>query len=152
VFSEGLAYTLGSETLVEMGVVKKQVLKHFDIKQEVFFADFNWSAVIKVVSAKIKFTEIAKFPEVRRDLALLVDQEVSFQNIYAIARQTEKSLLTDISLFAVYEGQNLPEGKKSYAVSFILQDNTTTLTDGQIDKIMDKIRQNLKTQTGAQLR
>jgi len=152
VFSEGLAYTLGSETLVEMGVVKKQVLKHFDIKQEVFFADFNWSAVIKVVSAKIKFTEIAKFPEVRRDLALLVDQEVSFQNIYAIARQTEKSLLKDISLFDVYEGKNLPEGKKSYAVSFILQDNTKTLTDAQIDKIMDKIRQNLKTQTGAQLR
>ncbi|QEE50364.1 phenylalanine--tRNA ligase subunit beta [Flavobacterium alkalisoli] len=152
VFSEGLAYTLGNEVLVEMGSVKKLVLKHFDIKQEVFFADFNWAAIIKVVSAKIKFTEISKFPEVRRDLALLVDSDVTFKDIYAIARQTEKSLLKDINLFDVYEGKNLPEGKKSYAVSFTIQDSTKTLKDDQIDKLMTKIRQNLETQTGAQLR
>ncbi|WP_417352633.1 phenylalanine--tRNA ligase subunit beta [Flavobacterium alkalisoli] len=152
VFSEGLAYTLGNEVLVEMGSVKKLVLKHFDIKQEVFFADFNWAALIKVVSSKIKFTEISKFPEVRRDLALLVDSNVTFKDIYAIARQTEKSLLKDINLFDVYEGKNLPEGKKSYAVSFTIQDSTKTLKDDQIDKLMTKIRQNLETQTGAQLR
>lgn len=152
VFSEGLAYTLGNEVLVEMGSVKKLVLKHFDIKQEVFFADFNWAALIKVVSAKIKFTELSKFPEVRRDLALLVDSNVTFKDIYAIARQTEKSLLKDINLFDVYEGKNLPEGKKSYAVSFTIQDSTKTLKDDQIDKLMTKIRQNLETQTGAQLR
>lgn len=152
VFAEGIAYTLGSETLVEFGTVKKSILKHFDIKQDVFFADFNWEAVAKLVSGKIKFTEISKFPEVRRDLALLVDTAVSFESIYNIARQTEKSLLKDINLFDVYEGSNLPEGKKSYAVSFTIQDSAKTLTDEQIDKIMGKIRQNLETQAGAQLR
>jgi phenylalanyl-tRNA synthetase beta chain len=152
IFSEGIALTVGTETVVEFGSVKKAILKHFDIKQDVFFADFNWDAIIKLVSGKIKYTEISKFPEVRRDLALLVDNAVSFENIYSIARQTEKSLLKDISLFDVYEGNNLPEGKKSYAVSFTLQDSTKTLTDEQIDKIMGKIRQNLENQTGAQLR
>ncbi|RZJ81706.1 MAG: phenylalanine--tRNA ligase subunit beta, partial [Chryseobacterium sp.] len=138
--------------IVEMGTIKKSILKHFDIKQDVFFADFKWDVIIKMVSAKIRFTEISKFPEVRRDLALLVDTEVSFDKIYTIARQTEKSLLKDISLFDVYEGNNLPEGKKSYAVSFMLQDSAKTLTDEQIDKIMGKIRQNLEAQAGAQLR
>jgi len=152
IFSEGIALAVGSETIVEFGAVKKSVLKHFDIKQEVFFADFNWGAIIKMVTGKIKYAEISKFPEVRRDLALLVDQNVSFENIYTVARQSEKSVLKDISLFDVYEGNNLPEGKKSYAVSFMLQDSTKTLTDEQIDKIMGKIRQNLEKETGAQLR
>ena len=152
IFAEGIALAVGSETIVEFGTVKKNILKHFDIKQDVFFADFNWGAIIKIVTGKIKYTEISKFPEVRRDLALLVSQEVTFESIYNIARQTEKSLLKDISLFDVYEGNNLPEGKKSYAVSFMLQDSTKTLTDEQIDKIMGKIRQNLEKETGAQLR
>jgi len=152
VFAEGSALTIGQDTVVEFGTVKKQVLKHFDIKQEVLFADFNWAAITKLVTGKIKYTEISKFPEVRRDLALLVDHAVSFESIYAVARQTEKVLLKDISLFDVYEGSNLPEGKKSYAVSFLLQDSTKTLTDEQIDKIISKIQQNLETHTGAQLR
>jgi len=152
VFAEGSVLAIGNDIIVEFGTVKKQVLKHFDIKQEVLFADFNWAAITKLVTGKIKYTDISKFPEVRRDLALLVDNAVTFDSIYAIARQTEKTLLKDISLFDVYEGENLPEGKKSYAVSFLLQDSTKTLTDEQIDKIMGKIRQNLETQTGAQLR
>ncbi|RZJ63979.1 MAG: phenylalanine--tRNA ligase subunit beta, partial [Flavobacterium sp.] len=152
IFAESIALMAGNDTIVEMGTIKKSILKHFDIKQDVFFADFKWDVIIKMVSAKIRFTEISKFPEVRRDLALLVDTEVSFDKIYTIARQTEKSLLKDISLFDVYEGNNLPEGKKSYAVSFMLQDSTKTLTDEQIDKIMGKIRQNLEAQAGAQLR
>lgn len=152
VFAEGFAYTIGQDVIVEMGTIKKGILKEFDIKQEVFFADFNWGALIKLVSVKIKYSEISKFPEVRRDLALLVDSSTSFENIYTIARQTEKSLLKDINLFDVYEGKNLPEGKKSYAVSFILQDNNKTLTDEQIDKIMNKIRINLEKNAGAQLR
>jgi phenylalanyl-tRNA synthetase beta chain len=152
VFAEGSALTIGQDTVVEFGTVKKQVLKHFDIKQEVLFADFNWAAITKLVTGKIKYTEISKFPEVRRDLALLVDHAVTFDSIYAVARQTEKVLLKDISLFDVYEGSNLPEGKKSYAVSFLLQDSTKTLTDEQIDKIISKIQQNLEAQTGAQLR
>lgn len=152
IFGEGMAFTVGSETVVEMGVVKKSVAKHFDVKQEIFFADFNWDAIIKLTSGKIKYTEISKFPEVRRDLALLVDTGVSFEQLYTIAKQSEKLLLKEVSLFDVYEGANLPEGKKSYALSFTLQDATKTLTDEQIDKIMGKIRSNLEKEAGAVLR
>jgi phenylalanyl-tRNA synthetase beta chain len=152
VFSEGIALGLGTDSLVEFGVVNKSVLKHFGIKQEVFYADFNWAMVLKLMSSKIKYTEIAKYPEVRRDLALLVDQSVTYDAIYTIARQTEKSLLKNINLFDVYEGQNLPEGKKSYALSFIIQDATKTLEDVQIDKIMTKLKKNFETELGAILR
>ena len=152
VFAEGIAITLGTETLVELGTVKKSIVKHFDIKQEVLFADFNWNAILKSLNNKIKFTEIPKYPEVRRDLALLVDESVAFEEIYNSARQTEKSLLKDITLFDVYVGKNLPEGKKSYAVSFTIQDTSKTLTDVQIEKIMSKLQSNFETQLGAQLR
>ena len=152
VFSEGIAFSIGKETIVELGVVKKSILKYFGIKQEVFFADFNWEAILKLISNKIKFTEIPKYPEVRRDLALLIDQSVSYESIYTIAKQTEKSLLKNIDLFDVYEGQNLPEGKKSYAVSFSIQDSSKTLTDEQIDKIMSKLQKNFETELGAVLR
>jgi phenylalanyl-tRNA synthetase beta chain len=152
VFAEGIAISLGKETVVELGVVKKSILKHFGIKQEVFFADFNWAAILKLVSNKIKYTEIPKYPEVRRDLALLIDQAVTYESIYTIARQTEKSLLKNIDLFDVYEGQNLPEGKKSYALSFSIQDSSRTLTDEQIDKIMNKLQKNFETELGAVLR
>ena len=152
VFSEGIALGLGNDSLVEFGVVKKSVLKHFGIKQEVFYADFNWAIVLKLMSSKIKYTEIPKYPEVRRDLALLVDQTVTYNSIYTVARQTEKSLLKNINLFDVYEGQNLPEGKKSYALSFIIQDTTKTLEDAQIDKIMSKLIKNFETELGASLR
>jgi phenylalanyl-tRNA synthetase beta chain len=152
VFSEGIAVSLGKDTLVEIGVVKKSILKHFGIKQEVFFADFNWAAILKLVSNKIKFAEIPKYPEVRRDLALLIDQAVTYESIYTIAKQTEKSLLKNIDLFDVYEGQNLPEGKKSYALSFSIQDSSKTLTDEQIDKIMNKLQKNFETELGAVLR
>jgi phenylalanyl-tRNA synthetase beta chain len=152
VFSEGIAISFGNDILVEYGVVKKSILKHFDIKQEVLFADFNWALILKLLSNKIKFTEIPKYPEVRRDLSLLLDDSVSFDAIYNLARQTEKSLLKDINLFDVYQGKNLPEGKKSYAVSFTIQDNTKTLTDAQIDKIMSKLQKNLETELGASLR
>ena len=152
VFAEGIAIGAGTEILVEFGTVKKTILKHFDIKQEVFYADFNWNAILKSLSNKIKFTEISKYPEVRRDLALLVDEKVAFDDVYNIARQTEKSLLKDITLFDVYVGANLPEGKKSYAVSFTIQDDSKTLTDTQIEKIMSKLQNNFQTQLGAQLR
>jgi len=152
VFAEGLAMACGQDTLVEFGTVKKSILKHFDIKQEVFYADFNWNLVLKLLSTKIKFTDIPKYPEVRRDLALLVDDAVAFESIYAIARQTEKSLLKDVNLFDVYQGKNLPEGKKSYAVSFTLQDTTKTLTEEQIDKIMSKLQKNMENELGASLR
>jgi phenylalanyl-tRNA synthetase beta chain len=152
VFSEGIAIGNSSGNLVEFGVVKKSILKHFGIKQEVFFADFNWALILKLIATKIKYTEIPKYPEVRRDLALLIDQSVTYDSIYNIARQTEKTLLKDINLFDVYEGQNLPEGKKSYALSFTIQDSSKTLTDVQIDKIMSKLQQNFETELGAILR
>ncbi|MDI1256646.1 MAG: phenylalanine--tRNA ligase subunit beta [Flavobacterium sp.] len=152
VFAEGIAIAVGNEILVELGTVKKSILKHFDIKQEVLFADFNWNAVLKLLSNKIKFREIPKYPEVRRDFALLVDETTSFESIYNIARQTEKVLLKEIDLFDVYQGKNLPEGKKSYAVSFILQDTSKTLTDDQIEKIMGKLKQKFENELGATLR
>ncbi|SHM67187.1 phenylalanine--tRNA ligase subunit beta [Flavobacterium xinjiangense] len=152
VFSEGIAIGFGQEIIVELGVVKKSILKNFGIKQEVFFADFNWALILKLISTKIKYTEIPKYPEVRRDLALLIDQNVTYDSIYSVARQTEKTLLKDINLFDVYEGQNLPEGKKSYALSFTIQDHSKTLTDAQIDKIMSKLQNNFETELGASLR
>ena len=106
----------------------------------------------KYVSNKIKFTDIPKYPEVRRDLSLLLDESVTVENIYEIPKQTEKALLKEVSLFDVYQGKNLPEGKKSYAVSFTLQDESKTLTDSQIEKIMSKLQNNLQTQLGAKLR
>ena len=152
VFSEGIAIAYGKEALVELGVVKKSILKHFGIKQEVFYADFNWALILKLVSTKIKYSEIPKYPEVRRDLALLIDQNVTYESIYTLAKQTEKTLLKDVNLFDVYEGQNLPDGKKSYALSFTIQDNSKTLTDSQIDKIMIKLRNNFESELGASLR
>lgn len=152
VFAEGIAMVIGEEILVEFGTVKKSILKHFDIKQEVLFADFNWNLVLKLISNKIKFIDIPKYPEVRRDLALLIDENVAFDAVYKIARQTEKSLLKNILLFDVYTGNNLPEGKKSYAVSFTLQDHSKTLTDEQIDKVMSKLQKNLASELGATLR
>ncbi|MFN4027062.1 MAG: phenylalanine--tRNA ligase subunit beta [Flavobacterium sp.] len=152
VFAEGIAIASGNDTLVEFGTVKKSILKHFDIKQEVFYADFNWNLILKLIGSKIKFTDIPKYPEVRRDLALLVDETVAFDAIYNIARQTEKSLLKAVNLFDVYQGKNLPEGKKSYAVSFTLQDSSKTLTDEQIDKIMSKLLKNMENELGASLR
>jgi phenylalanyl-tRNA synthetase beta chain len=152
VFAEGIGFALGKDILVEMGTVKKSITKHFDIKQEVFYAEFQWDLILKALSNKIKFTPIPKYPEVRRDFALLVDTNVAFESIYKIAIQTEKSLLKNINLFDVYEGKNLPEGKKSYAVSFTIQDTTKTLTDTQIDKIMSKLQTNFESELGAQLR
>ncbi|MDW5289748.1 phenylalanine--tRNA ligase subunit beta [Formosa sp. PL04] len=153
IFSEGLQLGLGKTKLVEFGIIKSSILKHFDISQEVLFADFNWDAIIDLVKHnKTKYSEIAKHPEVRRDFALLLDEQVTFEEIFTIAKQSEKQLLKDINLFDVYQGKNLPEGKKSYAVSFILQDEQKTLTDKQIDKIMSKLQSNFENKLGAELR
>ena len=152
VFAEGIGFAIGNEIIAEFGTIKKSVLKHFDVKQDVFFADLNWDAIQKYISNKIKLVDIPKFPEVRRDLALLVNDTVTFEQLYLVAKQTEKALLKDINLFDVYEGKNLPEGKKSYALSFILQDTSKTLTDVQIDKIMSKLQSNFEAQLEAVLR
>ena len=128
-------------------------MKHFGITQEVIYADFNWDNVINMAKHNsIKFKDIPKYPEVRRDFALLLDDNVTFEAIDTIAKQTEKQLLKDVDLFDVYQGKNLPKGKKSYAVSFILQDEHNTLTDKQIDKIMNKLQANFEKELGAELR
>ena len=151
--SEGLTLSLGKMALVSFGLVKKQVLKYFDIDQSVLFADFNWDNILTVAKRNdIKFTDLPKYPEVRRDFALLLDEDVKFEAIYDIAQKTEKKLLKAVNLFDVYQGKNLPNGKKSYAVSFTLQDEHKTLTDKQIDKIMNKLQQSFETQLGAELR
>jgi len=152
-FSEGLNLSLGKTTLVDFGLIKKSILKHFDISQDVLFADFNWDSILEIVKRHgITFKTIPKYPEVRRDFALLLDNTVTFESIYKIAKQTEKQLLKNINLFDVYQGKNLPKGKKSYAVSFTLQDEHKTLTDKQIDKIMSKLQTNFEKQLGAELR
>ena len=152
VFSEGLGLAIGKETIAEFGIVKKSFLKAFDIKQEVVYADVNWAAIQKYVSNKLKLVEISKFPEVRRDLALLVDKEVTFESIYKIAKVTDKTLIKEVSLFDVYEGINLPENKKSYAVSFIMNDDKKTLEEKQIEKVMQKLQANFEKEVGATLR
>ena len=143
----------GGKSLVHMGVVSKKVTHFFDIDAPVYFADINWHNLMKAVrNCKVKYKEISKFPAVSRDLALLLDKNIEFAAIEKIAYSSEKKLLREVTLFDVYEGKNLPEGKKSYAVNFMLQDDSKTLNDKQIDAIMQKIANNLQSQLGAQLR
>jgi phenylalanyl-tRNA synthetase beta chain len=153
VFSEGIILSLGKNKLVEFGVLKKRILKEFGIKQEVLFADFDWTAMLTISGKKkIKVSELPKFPAVKRDLALLLDEKISFKEIYNLAFQSERNLLKDVGLFDVYQGEKLPKGKKSYAVSFLLQDSTKTLTDKQIEKIMQKLQQTFEKSFQAVLR
>ena len=143
----------GGKPVVKMGVVSRDVQKAAGVNATVYFADLNWTLLMKAIRKNtVTYTEISKFPPVSRDLALLVDKNVEFKAIEDIARQTEKKLLRKVTLFDVYEGKNLPEGKKSYAVNFILQDPDKTLNDKQIDAIMQKLIANLTRQLGAELR
>ena len=154
IFATGLTIeNRGGKKLIEMGVLTKKLQKQFDIDTTVYYAELNWTALMKVIrKQKVEFTEIPKFPAVSRDLALLIDQSVEFAQIEEIARQTEKKLLKKVELFDVYEGDKLPAGKKSYAVNFILQDAEKTMGDKQIDAIMQKLINNLKQKLGAELR
>ena len=143
----------GGKVLVQFGIVALKILKQFGLEQPVFFADLNWQQLMRAVrNQKVTATDLPKYPAVSRDLALLIDKSVEFGQIEAIAYQTEKKLLKEVRLFDVYEGKNLPEGKKSYAVNFILQDETKTMGDKQIDAIMQKLIQNLTKQLNAELR
>ena len=146
-------HTKGGKLLATIGIVTKKILKAFDIDNDVFYADLNWQQLMKAIkSVKISYKEISKFPAVRRDLALLLDKKIQFAEIEKIAYETEKKLLKEVELFDVYEGKNLEAGKKSYAVSFLLQDENQTLNDKQIDKIMQKLIANLQTKLDAKLR
>ena len=154
IFSKGITVeNRGGKVLVEMGVVARNLQKKFDIDNEVYFADLYWNQLTKAVrKQKVGFKEISKYPAVSRDLALLLDKSVEFASVEQIAYNAERKLLKKVELFDVYEGKNLPEGKKSYAVNFILQDEQKTLNDKAIDAVMQKIIQNLKKQLNAELR
>ena len=143
----------GEKVVAELGYVADGILKNFGLNNQIFFADLNWTSIMKMVSKKdVEFKEISKFPAVSRDLALLLDKSVLFKDVVSVATQTEKKLLKKVELFDVYEGKNLPEGKKSYAVNFILQDENATLKDKQIEAIMQKLIANLKGKLAAELR
>lgn len=151
--SDGLCYTLNNKTIVDFGVVARKYLKAFDIKNEVYFAEINWDNLIALIRKHtVKVAELPKYPEVERDLSMLLNSDVKFAQLCDIARKTEKKLLRDISLFDVYQGDKIEAGKKSYAVRFVLRDDSQTLTDKQIDKVMDSIWKNIEKETGAQLR
>lgn len=154
IFSKGIALeNRGGKTIVDMGVLNKKLQVKMGIDSPVYYAEINWNGLMKMIKkGKVLFSPISKYPAVSRDLALLIDKDVDFATIEQIARQSERKLLKRVELFDVYEGKNLPAGKKSYAVNFILQDEQKTLNDKQIDAIMQKMIQNLKKQIGAELR
>ena len=146
-------HTRGGKLLATFGVVSKKIQKAFDIDNEVYFADIMWNELMKSIKGnRVTYKEISKFPAVKRDLALLIDKNVQFAEIEKIAYETDKKLLKSVELFDVYEGKNLEAGKKSYAVSFMLQDENATLNDKQIDKFMQKLITNLQNKLDAKLR
>jgi phenylalanyl-tRNA synthetase beta chain len=152
VFQYGLAYLINKKPVVCLGLVKPQLAKLADVKQPVFYADFDWEYLLKQYSGKVAFVEIPKFPEVRRDLSIVVDSEVKFEQVSAIATKTEKNLLQSINVFDVYAGEKLGEGQKSYSVSFTLIDKEKTLTDDVIDKTMQRLIAAYEKELGAVIR
>ena len=151
--TEGLLYKIRKKKVLEFGAVRKSILKKFGIKQEVMYADFNWDLIMTMLKdQKTKYKEVPKFPSVRRDLALLVDKQVTFAEIESIAFQSDKSLLKKVSLFDVYEGDKLPSDKKSYALSFLFSDEEQTLTDKVVDKSILKIFTTLEQKLKVELR
>ena len=154
IFSKSIAVTdRNGKLYLELGLVKKTFLVACEVEQEVYYADFNWSLLMKKLPKKeVSYKELPKFPAVRRDLALLLDSSVKFADIERIAFATEKKLLHRVELFDVYEGKQLEAGKKSYAVAFTLQDETKTMNDKQTEAIMSKIIAQLEKQLGATLR
>jgi phenylalanyl-tRNA synthetase beta chain len=153
ILSSGLSYGHKNKKIVELGFVKKPILKKFDIKQDVFYADFNWDVIIELSKNSIvRYKEISKFPEVRRDLALVVDKNVKYELLQSLAFQTEKNILKDVNLFDVYEGDKIEKGKKSYALSFILQDQNATLTDSEVEKVIQRLIKTYQEKAGAVIR
>ena len=152
-YSDAIAYTQGPRTVVEMGIVAPEILRRFDLKQPVYFAEIDFDLIVRAAKKqRIAVEELSRFPEVKRDLALLVDKGVSFSELRNIAFATEKKLLKSVTLFDVYEGDKLPEGKKSYALGFTLEDKNQTLNDKMIEKAMANLQRQLEAKSGAQVR
>jgi phenylalanyl-tRNA synthetase beta chain len=153
IYTEGIQYLFNNQKIAQLGIISKSLLKQNGIHAEVYYADIHWTLLLKAIKKqKVSYTPLPKFPEVKRDLALLVDKVVSFDTIKMWAQRSEKELLKSVSIFDVYEGEHLPEGKKSYAVSFVLRDDSKTLTDKQIEKVMEKLISTYKRELGAQIR
>ena len=153
ILSEGLLYKIRKKKVVEVGLVRNSILKNFGVKQEVIYADLNWDLIIEMLKdQKAKYKEVSKFPAVRRDLALLLDKQIAFAEIESIALRSDKNFLKEVNLFDVYEGDKLPEDKKSYALSFIFRDEEKTLTDKVVDKSILKIFKSLEHQLKVELR
>ena len=152
-FSEGLILKQGKEDIAVFGLVHPKFLDVFEIRQPVLYADLSWEILLKNVTQKrFEYRDIPKFPEVKRDFALLLDTEVSYQEVRDLAFKTERKLLQDVQLFDVYTGKSLPPGKKSYAVSFTLLNKDKTLTDKQIDAAMKRLQTHYESELGAELR
>jgi phenylalanyl-tRNA synthetase beta chain len=148
----GLALLAQNQPVGNVGAVSPQVLKRLDVSQPVWYAELDWDWLLKKYKASLVARELPKFPEVRRDLSLVVDKAVTFDQLRAIAQKTEKKLLQGLNVFDVYEGDRLEAGKKSYSVSFTLQDPSQTLTDQAIDQVMQRLIQQFEKQAGALIR
>lgn len=152
-FAYGITYKKGQKTLVRFGAVENAALKKADVDKTVFAAIFNWDLVFTIIrNNKITYQEISKFPAVKRDLSMLLNADISFEQLKKIALKTDKKLLKAVDVFDVYQGDKLPEGKKSYALSFVLQDEEQTLADKQIDAVMQKLITNFEKEIGAEIR
>ena len=152
-FTDGLIYTFNNQQIAQIAIPGKNILKQNGLSADIFYGDIHWTLLLNAIKKqKVSYTPLPKFPEVKRDLALLVDQEVSFSAIKMWAFRTERELLKSVSIFDVYEGAHLPEGKKSYAVSFLLRDDSKTLQDKQIEKTMEKLMNTFQRELGAQIR
>jgi phenylalanyl-tRNA synthetase beta chain len=152
VYAYGLNILVNKKPVVQMGLIHPDLVSKFDVKQEAFLADFDWDFWVKQSKDQFTYQEISKFPEVRRDLSLVIDKTVTLQSIQKTAQQYEKNILKSVSIFDVYEGKNLGEGKKSYSVAFILQDDQQTLTDKVIDSTMDRLMKGFEKDLGAVIR
>lgn len=151
-FEYGLALKFNNKVVGKLGKLKSSISKYYEIKQEVFHAEFSWTDLLKATKLESTFSELSKYPEVRRDLSLVLDKHVTYNEIHELAFKSEKKLLTRINVFSVYEGDKLEQGKKSYALSFFLQDTTKTLTDKVIDKVMNGLIKTFETEVGAIIR
>ncbi len=152
-FKEGYEYRKGDRALVKFGTVAKKALKLADIEQDVFYAEFDWDLVLRSLkNNRILYRDLSKYPSVRRDLSLLIDESVSFSKLRTLAFKLEKKLLKDVRVFDVYKGEKLAAGRKSYALSFVLQDEEKTLTDKQIDSVMNKFISTFEKELGAEIR
>ncbi|MEQ8533949.1 MAG: phenylalanine--tRNA ligase subunit beta, partial [Imperialibacter sp.] len=151
-FESGLDFLLNGKVFASIGQVNKKALKLAEVRQPVFYADIDWKQLLKWYKGTIDYTEVPKFPEVRRDLSIVLDKSVSFSQVERVARQAERRLIKGLNVFSVYEGDKLEAGKKSYAISFTLQDEKETLKDKQIDKTMNALIAAFESQLGAIIR